>query len=206
MNPNPLSYLPCRGNLSSEPTPLWPVGTAGETDAPAIERWIKVVAPAVAITGIHDAATYLMQQVYTPFALFLQEEFVVLLLDSACRVRYAVTLYRGTINSALVRSAEVFREAVRLNAFAIVVAHNHPSGNVTPSHDDIALTRALRHAGHLLEIELLDHFIVGENRWTSLRAMGLFDSPLLPQPFAPGPAMAPLTPNAYVKTTAPQNP
>lgn len=139
-----------------------------------VGRWIKQVEPHYAISGVEDAATYLIQRVYKPFAEFPQEEFVVLLLDSQHSVRYEITLYRGTINCALIRIAEVFREAIRLNAFALVVAHNHPSGNATPSLEDIKITQSLQKAGHLLEIPVLDHFVIGNNQWTSLQRSGAF--------------------------------
>jgi DNA repair protein RadC len=82
-------------------------------------------------------------------------------------------LYRGTTNSAPIRVAEVFRDAVRTNAVGIVVAHNHPSGDPSPSPEDIRVTRDIRSAGALLDIELLDHIVVGDNRWISLKLRGL---------------------------------
>jgi DNA repair protein RadC len=81
-------------------------------------------------------------------------------------------LYRGTINSSVVRVAEIFREAVRLNAVAIIVAHNHPSGDPEPSPEDIRVTGQLRRAGELMGIHLLDHIVVGKDCWTSLKEKG----------------------------------
>ena len=78
-------------------------------------------------------------------------------------------LYRGSVSSAPVRVAEAFREAVRRNATAIALAHNHPSGDPEPSADDVELTRALVEAGRLLEIDVLDHLVIGHGRWVSLR-------------------------------------
>ena len=83
------------------------------------------------------------------------------------------TLYQGSTNKAQVRIAEVFREAIRANAVAIVVVHNHPSGDPTPSSADIELTRALIEAGSLLDITLLDHMIIGEGRHVSMKRLGL---------------------------------
>lgn len=140
---------------------------------PFTARGVKGISPRVPIHSCDDAARYVTTHVFAPFGDFLQEEFVVLLLDSNHRLCYEVALYRGTINSALVRIAEVFREAIRLNAFAILVAHNHPSGNPTPSQEDETLTNALQEAGDLLGITVLDHLVIGENRWISLRRRGV---------------------------------
>ncbi|MBI2867841.1 MAG: hypothetical protein HYX97_05860, partial [Chloroflexi bacterium] len=82
-------------------------------------------------------------------------------------------VYRGTVNSSHVRAAEVFRDAVRQNCSALIVVHNHPSGDPTPSNEDIALTRQLLEAGKLLEIELLDHIVIGRQRYVSLKEKGL---------------------------------
>jgi len=106
-----------------------------------------------------------------------QEHFVVLYLDTRNRVTDRETLYKGSLNTSLVRTAEVFRGAVRRNCAAIIVAHNHPSGDPNPSPEDVALTRRLVDAGKLLEIAVLDHLIIGENRYVSLRERALgFDT------------------------------
>jgi len=88
-----------------------------------------------------------------------------------------VPVYQGSVNSAQVRTAEIFKEAVRANAPAIALAHNHPSGDPTPSADDIALTANLERAASILDIELLDHLIIGQGRWLSLRRLGLGFAP-----------------------------
>ena len=102
-----------------------------------------------------------------------QEHFVVLYLDTRNRVLDREILYKGSLNTSLVRIAEVFRGAVRRNCAGIVVAHNHPSGDPNPSPEDIALTRRLVSAGKLLEIDMLDHVVVGQNRFVSLRERAL---------------------------------
>jgi DNA repair protein RadC len=149
-------------------------------DFPPLARvtppWIKPIAPRYPIRGCADAALYFTEKVYSPFTDFMQEEFVVLLLDSTHSVRYEISLYRGIINSVMIRIAEVFREAIRLNAYAILVAHNHPSGSADPSQEDIAVTEALQAAGKLLDIQVLDHLVIGEHQWTSLRQKGAFGS------------------------------
>ncbi len=102
-----------------------------------------------------------------------QEHLRVLLLNTRNRLLDICEIYRGSVNSAQVRVAEVFRDAVRRNATAIIVAHNHPSGDPTPSPDDIALTRSLIQAGKLLGIEVIDHLIIGRSRFVSLKREGL---------------------------------
>jgi DNA repair protein RadC len=84
----------------------------------------------------------------------------VILLDTRNRAKSLVALYKGSVNSSQVRVAEVFRQAIIENAVALLICHNHPSGDITPSPDDISLTRAIAQAGHLLDILLLDHIIV----------------------------------------------
>lgn len=98
-----------------------------------------------------------------------RECFAVLYLDTRNRVQDQEILYRGTINTTHVRPAEIFRGAVRRNARAVIVGHNHPSGDPASSPEDRALTRSLIRAGKLLDLELMDHLIVGTSRWTSLR-------------------------------------
>jgi len=102
-----------------------------------------------------------------------QEHFVVMYLDTRNRVLDREILYKGSLNTSLVRVGEVFRGAVRRNCAGVIAAHNHPSGDPAPSAEDIALTRRLVDAGKLLEVELLDHVIIGHNRFVSLRERAL---------------------------------
>ena len=102
-----------------------------------------------------------------------QEQLRVLLLDTRHQVIRQVLVYQGSVNTSLVRIAEIFREAVRENAPAIVLAHNHPSQDPSPSPEDVALTREAITAGQLLSVELLDHLIVTQQRYVSLRERGL---------------------------------
>lgn len=125
------------------------------------ERW-QIRAPS-------DAAQMLMPMLGHQ----TQEHLVVLVLDTRNRIVHQETLYVGTINTSLVRTAEVFAVAMRHNAAGIMVAHNHPSGDPNPSPEDITLTRRLVDAGKLMEIAVLDHIIVGHNRYVSLRDRNL---------------------------------
>lgn len=78
-----------------------------------------------------------------------------------------------TVNTSLVRVGELFREAVRENCAAVIIAHNHPSGDPTPSPEDVAITEEIVRAGRLLDIEVLDHLVIGRQRYVSLRERGL---------------------------------
>lgn len=110
-------------------------------------------------------------------ALLEQEELRILLLNTKNDVQAVRTVYRGSINSTQVRVGEILRDAVRRNTPGLIAVHNHPSGDPTPSPDDIAMTRELREGGALLDVDVLDHVIIGAGgRHVSLRGEGLLDS------------------------------
>jgi len=102
-----------------------------------------------------------------------QEHLRTVLLDTKNRVQAIATIYIGSVNSAQVRIGEIFRDAIRRNSAALIVAHNHPSGDPTPSPEDILVTRQIVEAGKLLDIDVLDHLILGNNRYVSLKERGL---------------------------------
>jgi DNA repair protein RadC len=102
-----------------------------------------------------------------------REHLIALVLDARNQVRHTRTISTGTLTESLVHPREVFREAIRFSAAALVLVHNHPSGDPSPSPQDIATTRRLVEGGKLLGIDLLDHVIVGDGRWTSLKEQGL---------------------------------
>ncbi len=102
-----------------------------------------------------------------------QEELRVMLLDIRNRVEKILTVYKGSLNASFVRVGELFKTAIRSNAAAVIIVHNHPSGDPTPSPDDIALTRAVVQAGKLLDLEVLDHLIIGKGGYVSLKERGL---------------------------------
>ena len=101
------------------------------------------------------------------------EEFHVAVLDSQHRLERDVTVTRGILNSSLVHPREVFREAIAERAAAIILVHNHPSGDPAPSADDRAVTEQLAAAGRLLDIPVHDHVIVGRGRYMSFAEAGL---------------------------------
>ena len=102
-----------------------------------------------------------------------QEYMVVIVLNTRNRVLDVVEVYRGSVNSAQVRIAELFRPAIRRNAPAIIMGHNHPSGDCSASPDDVAVTRAIVEAGKLLDISVLDHLVVSSSNFVSLKSRNL---------------------------------
>lgn len=110
-------------------------------------------------------------QVQYQMASLEQEELWVLLLDSRNQLLYTKHLYRGSLNSSTVRAAEIFRNGIRENAAALIVVHNHPSGDPSPSPEDIHLTKMLIEAGQLLELPILDHIVVGARGVASIKSL-----------------------------------
>ncbi len=102
-----------------------------------------------------------------------REHFCVLLLNTKNHVLYRETVAIGTLNSSTVHPRELFKTAVRRSAAAVILVHNHPSGDPTPSREDVELTARLREAGRILGIEVLDHVVIGDNKYVSLKAEGL---------------------------------
>ena len=102
-----------------------------------------------------------------------REELRIVLLNTKNVVLRVATVYQGNVSSSLVRVGELFRDAVRLNATGVILVHNHPSGDPTPSPEDLHLTAEALVAGRLLDIQLLDHLVVGHDAWVSLRDRGI---------------------------------
>jgi DNA repair protein RadC len=121
------------------------------------------------ITSPTDVANLLMLEMGN----LDQENLRTLLLDTKNRVLGSPTVYVGNVNSSIVRVSEIFREAVKLNATALIMAHNHPSGDPTPSPEDVEVTRSVVEVGSLLGIEVLDHLVIGHQCFVSLKERGL---------------------------------
>ena len=134
--------------------------------AAAPEEKVRITSPA-------DAANLLMSEM----AFLEQEHLKVILLDTRNQVLHTPTIYIGSLNTSVVRVGELFKAAIKENAAAVIVAHNHPSGDPSPSPEDIRVTRNIVKAGQLLDIEVLDHLVIGHHRFVSLKERGLgFDS------------------------------
>ncbi len=116
-----------------------------------------------------DAAQLLMPEM----GFLEQEEVRTLHLDTRNRVVSMSMVYRGSLNAASMRIGELFKDAIRNNCASIIVAHNHPSGDPTPSSEDVRATRSLVEAGKLLDIEVLDHLVIAHNAYVSLKERGL---------------------------------
>ncbi len=101
-----------------------------------------------------------------------REKFCILCLDTKNQPTCIATISIGTLNSSLVHPRETFKIAITANAAAVILFHNHPSGDPTPSHEDITLTKRLAEAGEILGIEILDHIIIGDNKFLSLKGKG----------------------------------
>jgi DNA repair protein RadC len=132
----------------------------------------KLLQPEDERTTIHspsDAAQILM-----PLLAHREQEYLVtVILDTRNRVLDVTEVYHGSLNASMVRVGEVFKPALQRNAAAIIVSHNHPSTDPTPSPEDVSVTRAIVQAGKLLDITVLDHMVVGLSKWVSLKEKGL---------------------------------
>jgi DNA repair protein RadC len=126
------------------------------------------------IRGPHDVADRLVLQM----GRLEREELRVVLLNTKNVVLAMPTVYQGNVSTALVRVAELFRDAVRQHAAGLILVHNHPSGDPSPSPDDLHLTSESIAAGRLLDVPVLDHLIIGHDAYVSLRDRGIgFDPP-----------------------------
>lgn len=121
------------------------------------------------IKGPEDAAQMVMEEMRH----LDREHFCALLLNTKHQVVARETISVGTLNSSLVHPRELFRAAIKRSAAALILVHNHPSGDPTPSREDIEVTRRLLEAGGIVGIEVLDHLIIGDNKYTSLKAKGM---------------------------------
>lgn len=115
-----------------------------------------------------DGADYVMEDMRH----LEQEHFITMFLNTKNQIIHSQTIFIGTLNSSIVHPREIFREAVRRSAASLIVAHNHPSGDPTPSPEDIHVTKRLVEAGKIMGIDLLDHLIIGNGEFVSLKEKG----------------------------------
>ena len=130
-------------------------------EPPANER-PKVTSPATAASLLLPRMRHLEQ-----------EQLWIVLLDTRNQVMKIAEIYKGSLNTSVVRIGEVFRPAIEMAAAAIIVAHNHPSGIAEPSPEDVSVTKEIRKAGQLLSIEVLDHIVLGNGLYVSMKERGL---------------------------------
>lgn len=116
-----------------------------------------------------DVASMLMPRLQ----LETQEVFIAVMLDTKNKVLAVEDVFRGSLNASIVHPREVFKKAISRSAAAIIVAHNHPSGDPTPSREDIEVTRRLAEAGKIIGIEVLDHVVFGDGKIVSMKEKGL---------------------------------
>lgn len=117
------------------------------------------------ITSPKDAANLVMMEM----TYLDHEQMRILVLDTKNQVIDNISRYQGTVNSSVLRAAEIFRPAIVRNCPGVIICHNHPSGDPTPSPEDVAVTRQLVEAGKVLDIELVDHLVIGSHRFVSLK-------------------------------------
>ncbi len=98
-----------------------------------------------------------------------KERFITLLLDTKLKPLKEIKVSEGTLNQSLIHPREIFKEAVKESAYALILIHNHPSGDPTPSEQDIEITKKLKKASEILEIQILDHVIIGNGKYFSMR-------------------------------------
>lgn len=120
------------------------------------------------IRSPEDASNYVMEEM----RFLSQEHFVCLFLNTKNQVLHKQTVFIGSLNASIVHPREVFKEALKRSAASIICIHNHPSGDPTPSREDIEVTRRLSECGKMIGIELLDHIIIGEHKFVSLKEKG----------------------------------
>ena len=140
-------------------------------------------APVISMRIVRDSGMPVPRRIKSPsdiavllherYAMADREIFVVVLLDTKNTVLAIDPVAVGSLDSAMISMREVFKSAIMIGAAAIIVAHNHPSGDPTPSPEDVAITRQIASAGKLLDIELLDHIVLGSASHVSLRDRGL---------------------------------
>ncbi|MFZ4450555.1 RadC family protein [Salibacterium aidingense] len=120
------------------------------------------------IRSPEDVSRYVMDDM----RFLTQEHFVILCLNTKNQVIHRQTLFIGSLNSSIVHPRELFKEALRRSAASVICLHNHPSGDPAPSQEDIDVTKRLMEGGKILGIEVLDHIIIGDRKFTSLKEKG----------------------------------
>ncbi|GAA0483513.1 DNA repair protein RadC [Salinibacillus aidingensis] len=121
-----------------------------------------------AIRSPEDGADFVMEELRH----LNQEHFLVLFLNTKNQVVHQQTVFIGSLNASIVHPREIYREAVKRSAASIICAHNHPSGDPSPSQEDIHVTKRLSECGKMIGIELLDHLVIGDRKYVSMKEKG----------------------------------
>jgi DNA repair protein RadC len=150
---------------------LGPAKAAQLKAAIELGRRLNLEAPELtgAISSPGDAAELVRYEMQG----LVQEQLWVILLDTRNRKIFIDKVYVGSLNSSMVRVGELFKGAIQRNAASVILVHNHPSGDPTPSPEDVALTRMAVQAGKLMDIEILDHLVIGQGKYISMKDKGL---------------------------------
>jgi DNA repair protein RadC len=174
-----LAAFPTLDDLSrAQPVELLAVKGLGESGMAALQAALELGRRAQLSVEIErkqirspaDAAELMLSDM----SLLEQEHLRVMLLDTRNRILAIPTIYVGNLNTSIVRVGELFREAIRWNAAGLIVFHNHPSGDPSPSPEDVAVTRNIIQVGKLMDIEVMDHIVIGQHgRYVSLKERGL---------------------------------
>ncbi|HHT43382.1 MAG TPA: DNA repair protein RadC [Firmicutes bacterium] len=150
------------------------IGPAKAADILAAFELAKRLADArMEYQGVVNSPSDAAQLVLRELSMADKEHFMIIMLNTKNRVIAKKVISIGHLQASLVHPREMFKEAIRRSSAAVILVHNHPSGDLTPSRDDITTTERLREAGSLLGIDVLDHIIVGDNRYFSFREQGL---------------------------------
>jgi DNA repair protein RadC len=163
-----------------EPKQLYAVPGVGPAKAArvaaAIELSRRVISDEPDDPPVYEATVF-GQQLVTRCARYRQERLGAALLDARHRIMKEREIFVGTVNNALVSTRDILRLAVMEEASALVIYHNHPSGDPTPSKEDESFTKRLRHSLELADVDLIDHLVIGAHRYFSMKEKGMIDPP-----------------------------
>jgi DNA repair protein RadC len=138
----------------------------------AVELGKRIAATGESARPVLNTAALAAAQLMEELRYLEQERLVALFLDNRCQLIRKLTITVGTLAGSPAHPRDIFREAIAHSAASVIIAHNHPSGDPAPSRDDLALTERLVKAGELVGIPLVDHLIIGDGRWISLKESG----------------------------------
>ena len=128
------------------------------------------------INEVYDNPTKVFYHLETKMSHLSQEHFLIMILDNHNRLIAEKTLFIGSVNMSIVSAREIFREALAFNGVSIICVHNHPSGDAHPSSEDISMTQKLVDLGKMMNVDIVDHIIIGRNQYYSFKAEKVYSS------------------------------